>query len=244
MENTPVRYVESPSLPSARVACAICGGDGWAASLLRAHRIDVRMLKICTVLPKSLGTHTDMLCCHLGRDKLLIAQSDERFSESQVISVQLGQIYPADVPLNCAFVGRYLFANTRTVCCEALEYAQENGIQIIDVHQGYTRCSIAPVSEHSIITADRAIAKAAQNDFDVLLISPGHIRLEGYDYGFIGGACGKISKDVLAFFGNIKEHPDYLSIERFANEHGCQCLSLSEEILTDVGGFIPYTETA
>ena len=46
----------------------------------------------------------------------------------------------------------------------------------------------------------------------MLLISSGDIKLEGYDYGFIGGASGKISDNTVVFFGNAEMHPYYSSI--------------------------------
>ena len=47
---------------------------------------------------------------------------------------------------------------------------------------------------------------------EVLLISSGDIKLEGYDYGLIGGASGKISDNTVVFFGNAEMHPCYLSL--------------------------------
>lgn len=38
----------------------------------------------------------------------------------------------------------------------------------------------------------------------MLLISSGDIKLEGYDYGFIGGASGKISDNTVVFSEMLK----------------------------------------
>ena len=46
------------------------------------------------------------------------------------------------------------------------------GYEIINVKQGYAKCSICVVSDNAIITADKGIAKAAiQNRIDVLEIT-------------------------------------------------------------------------
>ena len=41
-----------------------------------------------------------------------------------------------------------------------------------------------------------------------LLISPGYIRLDGFDYGFIGGATGKLTKIFLLSQDVSTMHPD------------------------------------
>ena len=96
--------------------------------------------------------------------------------------------YPNNVLLNCLFLGNRLYgklsANDETV----LEYCNEHGIELVNVNQGYTRCSTLVVNDNAVITADLSIEKAMkQNGVEVLRISQGQIRLVGFDYGFIGG---------------------------------------------------------
>ena len=114
------------------------------------------------------------------------------------------------------------------------------GYGLINVKQGYAKCSCAAVSDHAIITADNGIIRSLEdNPIDVLSIGKGSIRLDGADTGFIGGASG-YDKDrkTLYFCGNIKEHPDYNSIKRFCNEQDTQIVSLNDDHLTDIGGII------
>ena len=66
--------------------------------------------------------------------------------------------------------------------------------------------------------------------------------LDGYDYGFIGGACCKISKGVLAFFGNAKAHKCYDDIKAFCKNYNVDLLSLANERLCDIGSFMPIFE--
>ena len=50
-----------------------------------------------------------------------------------------------------------------------------------------------------VITEDTGIAAALseKTDIDVLLIEKGHVKLDGYPYGFFGGCCGLIENDLL-----------------------------------------------
>jgi hypothetical protein len=95
------------------------------------------------------------------------------------------------------------------------------------------------VSENAVITADKNIARTAEAaGADALLIStaPEKIRLDGYDYGFIGGASGML-EDTVYFTGDISSHPDAERIAEFCKAHKKKkMISLSKETLCDVGG--------
>lgn len=107
----------------------------------------------------------------------------------------------------------------------------------------YSRCSVCVINENAIITDDISVFTAAQNFLsDVLFISKGSIRLDGYDYGFIGGCCGKIDKNKIAFNGRIDSHKDYKLIIDFITKHGVDCIELNNNVLTDIGGILPLIE--
>jgi hypothetical protein len=94
-----------------------------------------------------------------------------------------------------------------------------------------------------VITSDDGIARTlAGFGLEVLKISPGNIILPGLDYGFIGGASGMVSGDIIVFYGNLASHPDFRKIQDFVKSHGKGCMSLSHESLTDLGTFIPLKE--
>jgi hypothetical protein len=116
-----------------------------------------------------------------------------------------------------------------------LEYAQANQLNVINVNQGYTKCSICVVNENAIITDDESIFAAAGNFFnDTLFVSKGSIRLNGYDYGFIGGASA-VYKDNVFFFGDLKMHSQGNEISEFCKLNGFFPISLGKEKLCDVG---------
>ena len=120
-----------------------------------------------------------------------------------------------------------------------LDYCKNNGIKTVNVNQGYARCSTLIVAQNAAITADKSIEKALKsNGAEALLISEGNIRLEGFDYGFIGGASCTDEKTVY-FFGNVKKHPDYEKIKAFCDRYNSNIEILCEdEPLTDIGGAV------
>jgi hypothetical protein len=148
--------------------------------------------------------------------------------------------YPKDVYLNCVQVGKYLICNQKHTCNNVIEFAKLNNVQIIDVKQGYAKCSICVVADDAVITEDTGIAKALceRTNIDVLVIEKGHVELQGYEYGFFGGCCGLIEKNLLAFNGSIEKHPQFDKIKAFCDKHGVEIMSLSNDNLYDIGTII------
>ena len=85
------------------------------------------------------------------------------------------------------------------------------------------------------MTDDKSVFTAAGKFLnDVLFISKGSIRLKGYDYGFIGGCCGKIDKDKIAFNGELSSHSDYKLILDFLHRNHIECIELKRGRLDDI----------
>ena len=143
--------------------------------------------------------------------------------------------YPHDVLFNAVLLGNFLICNTRHISKKILEAADFAGKEIIHVPQGYTKCSVCKVSENALITSDVSVYRAVlSRGIDALLISAGSIELEGFEYGFIGGASGQCD-DKVFFCGDISLHPDYGSIKSFCENHGKTTVSLSKKSLRDTG---------
>ena len=192
-------------------------------------------------LPVPVATHPDMLIFK-SKEKLIV--HGEYLSENRglfenfrdIIRPSEEQIlpsYPNDVLLNALLMGDTLFARRDSISKIILARHP----YLVNVKQGYSACSCCKLSQHALISADRGIAARAQElGLSVLLISPGSIALDGYDYGFIGGASF-IWKDRVYFFGNPESHPDWKSIHQFINKHNRQITVLDPSLpLTDFGG--------
>lgn len=188
--------------------------------------------------------HADMQICIINdtafmpKDCDQTAQTAENYGYKVILCNKLCGKYPSNVALNVALVGNKLLCKESAVAEEIKDYCTEHGIHIINVNQGYTKCSTLILNDNSIITADETISKAAtMNGIRVLKITSGHINLEGADYGFIGGSSGRIG-DTVYFFGDINTHPDGKSITDYIHSEGLNHINLCDGILKDIGGFI------
>ncbi|MBQ8310214.1 MAG: hypothetical protein IJX80_04275 [Clostridia bacterium] len=156
--------------------------------------------------------------------------------EIRTVSEDYSDKYPKDVLLNAVPIGKHLLCHPSVVASELAECFADF---ILPVHQGYTKCSVLPIGDRALITSDESIHSAVSRaGMDVLRIMPGHIRLDGYGYGFIGG-CASFSPyqktDTIYFCGALSSHPDAASITDFCKRHGYQIRSLGRFPLTDIG---------
>ena len=171
-------------------------------------------------------------------DMQLLNINDRVFTQNDCKS-KVGQRYPENVRLNCLYFGKKLYGKLNAVDPAVLDFCAENGIETVNINQGYARCSTFVITQNAAITADKSLEKALKNNgAEVLLISPGHIRLEGFDYGFIGGA-GFTDNGTAYFFGNLAQHPDYERIKLFCKKQHVKIeIVCHEEPLTDIGGVV------
>lgn len=191
--------------------------------------------------------HTDLQFLHYNKDTVFVLKECTSLKENLKkyfpnvieISKNIDKDYPNNVMLNCIVLNDKLICNSKSIADEVLQMAIKDNLKIINVNQGYTKCSTCIVNENAIITSDKSIYKSCRNEMDVLLIRQGYIELTGTDYGFIGGSSFKYNRNTLVFTGNIKLHPDYESIKSFAQNHNVELLSLTENTMIDIGSIIP-----
>lgn len=191
---------------------------------------------------KRISYHSDMSLCVIG-DSVVCAPSAYHYLKQKVdCDLVCGRAepqskYPEDVLYNAAVVGKYLFCLKGKTDEVLIETAEKKGLEVICVKQGYARCSILPVSDTAVITADSAVsATAAKLGLDVLLVSNNGIFLPGFSHGFIGGTGGTVGKNVV-FFGDISKHPDYSEIKAFCSAYG-KSVKYTLDRLTDFGSVL------
>lgn len=166
---------------------------------------------------------------------LLVSKLRQRGYEITEVDMIPEEKYPRDIALNCLKVGKYIFCKQKNASAEILRYAEAGGYEVVNVNQGYARCTACPVGEGGIISADPSILTAAKCvGLKTLPITVGGVELEGFDHGFIGGACG-LFDNTLYFAGELSAHPDGELIKSFCAELGVDTVFLSQESLTDVG---------
>jgi hypothetical protein len=186
-----------------------------------------------------LSKHPDMFMCKMGAkdDAPVISYQDDAknmYPGFRPLSAE----YPAGIAYNAACTGSFLIHNLKYTAPHIIEYAEKAGMNMVNVRQGYAKCSTVIVDDRSIITYDRGMAKACTAaGMDVLTISPGHIVLPGYDTGFIGGTSGRAG-DTIYFNGDLSSHPDSKDIIAFITERGLSVRFFEEWPLTDIGSVI------
>ena len=247
-------YVTNPNLPSSRVRGVFADSriSPKCKAGMESYGITTYALAGSGKLAYPVASHPDMVCMHLGgkkwlfnnevyeKNKLLI---DCLFLDIKLCRESLSANYPLNVLYNGCIIGRNIICKETSLSVMAQLEASTQKMNIINVKQGYAKCSVCVVDERSIITSDFSIQEAAQrNGLDALLIQPGYIKLDGYDYGFIGGCSFKADKNTLAFTGDIKKHPDYKKILGFTKAKKVDIISISDEPLYDYGSVLPIIQ--
>lgn len=154
-----------------------------------------------------------------------------------IVCEAIGEHYPDNVKYNIAKVGEAIIGNFDLIGPTLIEHLLDKAYRLIHVKQGYAKCSTLVVDDHSIITSDKGIWKAARaHEIDALLIQPGFIELPGHDYGFIGGCSVRLDQAIF-FSGDITKHPDYEAIKAFITKRALT-IDYVEGPLMDLGSFI------
>lgn len=205
-------------------------------------------LLICppnNLLYEAVCGHPDMLLHICGNNIVVHKDMDSEFILELVLqnyevyksNLALKIEYPYNICLNALSLGN-LFVHsinfTDTTLLSFLKYKK-----LINVKQGYTKCSTCIVNDHAIITSDVSIAKALTPlKIDVLLIPPGDILLPGLNYGFIGGATGLIEDNVLAFYGHLDYYLYGKEVLEFLKKHRVEPVFLRNGKLIDRGSIL------
>lgn len=201
------------------------------------------------IFPEPEQRHADMQVLPIKNDVFILQECNGLKCKLKkynpiICRKSAGKRYPENVILNFLYFKNCLFGKKNAIDNSVKEYCVNNNIKIVNVNQGYCRCSSLVVSNNAVITADKSIETALKSkEADVLRISEGHIRLKGFDYGFIGGASAEIDNTIY-FFGNIKNHPDYKIIKEFIYMHNKKIRILCQEMpLTDIGGLVKIEQS-
>ncbi|MBW9146946.1 hypothetical protein KTC92_17270 [Clostridium sp. CM027] len=202
-------------------------------------------LLICppsNILYEAVCGHPDMLMHILGKDIIVHKDMDNEFILSLILlnykvyksNSTLKDKYPYDICLNSLSLGNLFIHSVNFTDTNLLSLLKTR--TLINVKQGYTKCSTCIVNDHAVITSDVSIAKALSIEkIDILLIPPGDIILPGLNYGFIGGVTGLIEDNVLAFYGHLDHYLYGKEVLNFLNKHKVEPVFLRNGKLIDRG---------
>lgn len=246
-----MRPLQRPRLPQGPVAWALVSGEyPWLGEELARRGVRALTTQADRRLPQPVQFHPDLQACPLPFEQMFVLQNSPLIPALGALGFQVEETtrapssaYPADALCGGFPWGSWLVGNPQALDGAILAGARRAGLEQLPVKQGYSACSVALVDESAAITADRGLYRAlTAQGFQVLLIQPGHIQLPGYDTGFIGGCCGKLAPDKLAFAGALSSHPDGEAIRLFLKSRGVEAVELRDAPLLDVGGILPLVE--
>ena len=222
---------------------------------LREHGFEVLLLPADERLAHQVSSHADMLIFKLDdtvfcderyyeQNKNIFLRIEEYGYTVNHSRLSLSADYPNDVALNQAVIGKSILGRAESCAKSILKYADSHKYTYHAIKQGYAKCSTLILNESAIISADLVIISIAKDlNASTLQIENkiGNVRLDGYDYGFIGGASA-VYENKAFFFGNHLLHSQGDMIDKFCRDCGFLPISLGQESLCDIGGAIilPY----
>ena len=191
-------------------------------------------------LLKGLDTHTDILVHPLPSGELVVDRENLEyykniFPDKKILPSHsiLSKKYPKDVPLNAFTFKNYFIHNLKFTDQVLLDYYKNSSYDMINIKQGYAKCS-SLVTEDFIITSDGGIYESLRDLIPIYKINHGEIRLQNFNYGFIGGASGALGKKIF-FTGDFSHHSSYEEILKIIKKYGCEIEILSDETIEDYG---------
>ena len=218
--------------------------------LFRSKKFNFDVIKIPrdNNLYKAIDGHTDIQLNILDTNTIIINKNinltfKELLKTKNINFIEsyttLSEKYPNNIPLNAYITDNYLIHNLKFTDKKILDYFKNK--KIINVKQGYTKCSILPLREKAIITNDNGIYNTLKSeDFDILLLPYGDIELSGLNYGFIGGVGGMISNDCMAFFGSLDNYAYGDEVKKFLYKYDIKPIYLNNTKLIDRGSLLVF----
>lgn len=236
-------FVKIPYLPKGRVLVAIGDVEIENVVVIKPFRI--------ACLPHSMKYHADLSICYLGHGVAVCSHEAYDYYKKELLpyniklirgAAEVGSNYPFDAAYNVAIVGDKIFCKEKLTDRILLNTAKEMGYKIININQGYAKCSVCPVDENSAISADASFLKAAEKEgLDTLKISNTEIKLEGFSEGFFGGCAFMAGEKQFFVKGDIKTLPDEKRITQFLQKRKIT-IENGMGAVQDFGSFIPIIE--
>lgn len=213
--------------------------------LLLNEGLDIIKIPKSNNLYDAISGHPDIQLNIINSKKIILAKNsnlsleilNKHHIEFEYSSKELEEKYPKNIFLNAVNLKNFFIHNLKFTDKNLLKHVSDK--ELINIKQGYSKCSIAIVNNNALITSDLGIYNALKKyPIDVLLIPAGDIVLPGLSYGFIGGTCGLISEDKMAFLGNLKNHSYGNDIKNFLFKHNVEPIYLDEGKLIDRGSIL------
>lgn len=206
-----------------------------------------------------ISSHVDINCIKIGKS-LIVSKNIydymigklEKLKIKEKIEVKslkkdLESKYPHDILMNVCITGKYAIGNFKYVDDVVIKEIEKNNLIKINVNQGYTKCSIAKLTENILITNDEGIFNTINNNYDDLKIylikEKSSIKLLNNDLnysnmnGFIGGCITRID-DFVFISGDINNFENSEKIKSIILKNNLKIVDLKDLDVIDYGGII------
>lgn len=220
--------------------------DEKEKSVLLENGYNVLTVPPCQSVYNAISGHPDIQLCILNNNTIIVHKNMSYKFVYELKKLGLNIIeskndiknkYPYDIILNAVNLKNFFMHNIKYT--DGNLYKEVSHKCLINVKQGYTKCSTAVISDNAIITNDTGISQAAsKNGLDVLFLPKGDIELTDFDYGFIGGTCGLLDNNVVAFYGNLKNYKYGNEVLSFIKKYNLTPLYLRDGKLVDRGSIL------
>lgn len=244
------KFLVQPNIPQNDVITVFANIDDIALK----KAFDELSIKVVSVtenplLDTPVSRHADILANYIGNDTFLVDKNQKelcKFIENNNgkyhIIDNISSPYPDDCTLNFADISDYVICKKSNLTDDILKLISQKNI--IDVNQGYSKCSVCIAGKNTIITDDESVYTACcdYDDIKCLLIRKGDVKIEKYSYGFFGGCTGLVGRNLLLINGDLSTHSDYDAIVKFLNDNKIKYIDIKNKPLTDIGSIIPITE--
>lgn len=153
--------------------------------------------------------------------------------------------YPFDIAYNVCNIGKNVIHNFKYTDTKILEIIKKENLNMINIKQGYSKCSIAVIDSNSAIVTDKKIAEILiKNKIEVLLIDDDlDIKLlkNNGKYsnmkGFIGGCITRI-EDKVVIFGELSKIDKNEKIRKFIESRNIKIIEFRGMDVIDYGGIL------
>lgn len=220
--------------------------DEEEKSVLIENGYNVLTVPRCESVYNAISGHPDIQLCMINRNTIIVHKNMPCEFTIKLKNLGLNIIksknsienkYPYDIILNAVNLKNFFIHNIRYT--DDNLYKEVCNKCLIDTKQGYTKCSTAVISNNAIITNDIGISEAAiKNGLDALFLPKGDIELTDFDYGFIGGTCGLLDNNIIAFYGNLKYYKYGNEVLSFIKKYNLTPLYLRNGRLIDRGSIL------
>ena len=203
-----------------------------------------------------ISAHVDIYYLKVGRVLFAAPERADKLPFAATTCVtHVGGKYPLDVPYNVCIVGNNAVHNFKYTDEVIKTYLINSGYRLIDVGQGYARCSTFPVDDNSCITSDIGVARALMDaGIEVLYVSEPDVKLktrtnkifekqsqmsfmDSTMEGFIGGAMARFG-DTVVLFGDVNNLINANKIKSFIEKKGLKFHHFEGLDVVDYGGVV------